>query len=107
MTNRERARAIVVRTVEDLVLRTPSPVGFSWAKTSGETDAVDKVTDFLEATIDAAVAEAVREERERCCKAVCWKCRDGVELNHGRHMIEGESYPCKVAAIRARGEGGA
>jgi gamma-glutamyl phosphate reductase len=48
MTNRERARAIVDRTVDDLASMT-----------------VDRAADFLEATLDAAYAAGVVEGMER------------------------------------------
>lgn len=58
-----------------------------------------------------AIAQAVAEERERCCADLCGLCRDRVplEVDHPMgvcHRLDsGKSTNCKAAAIRARGEG--
>ena len=72
MTNAERASAIVDRTVDDLA-----------------SMSMDQAAAFLEQELDAACAEAVREEREACLQLA--------------KEITGDPELC--AAIRARGEG--
>lgn len=64
---------------------------------------------------EAMVRRAVEEEREACCRDVCWFCREGYPLAltttsagtvfHDVSALRGagQSVPCDAAAIRRRG----
>lgn len=55
--------------------------------------------------IDAAITAARADERERACKAVCERCRDGVPVARSEGVIyhNTQSGPrmCRAFAIRA------
>lgn len=64
----------------------------------------------IEKALEAAVARAVEEERERCCKAICGMCADGWTLGRDGglwiHTQDTKGIPaglsCNAAALRAR-----
>ena len=65
---------------------------------------------IVEAHITQAEQAAKAEERERCCKAMCFKCKDGVPLSPGgeyhppvNEFNEYSDFPCQAAAIRRGG----
>jgi hypothetical protein len=63
------------------------------------------------AVVADAIQEAVAEERDACCRAICVGCREGELLGRNeaggfmhQHTITGWAYGCAASAIRARTE---
>lgn len=62
----------------------------------------------VEAALRRAADEARAEERDKCCKDVCYWCRKGMPGSRAFegggliHNFNGKFYPCHADAIRRR-----
>jgi hypothetical protein len=61
---------------------------------------------YTHAQLTAAVGEAVLNERERCCVAVCFMCQNTVEEFDPTELADGDEWPrgFEKATLRLSGE---